>query len=101
MKIRNAIVAAVFTVGFAVTEVVMIDEPNAIHPVRERASTHAYGRPMKQTKEGRAQHKVNTAIKLLGQAAKLGHSGAKKSAENLALWSKEKAAQSKSSKGSK
>ena len=90
MQIRHAIVAAIFTVGFAVMEVVMIHEPDAIRPVRERTPAHAYGRPVKQTKEDRAQYKVNTAIKLLGQAARLGHSGAKKALKTLLSGPKKK-----------
>ena len=44
MRIGNAILVATFVAGFAVTEAVMIDNPDAVRPIRERALAHVYGR---------------------------------------------------------
>ena len=51
MRIGNAIFVATFVAGFAVTEAVMIDDPDAVRPIRERTLVRTYGRPAEESED--------------------------------------------------
>lgn len=57
MRTANAIIIAAFVVGFAVAEVVMVDETDSPRPVRERAAVRVWRRPTGDAEDAQSIHR--------------------------------------------
>ena len=75
MRIGNAIFVATFVAGFAVTEAVMIDNPDAVRPIREYALARAHGRQTGRRRDAEQGEKPLTSPNVICAARSMAVAG--------------------------